>query len=120
MVGTLSRDRHQSLLHGSTMERERPRLPRNVRPRVYRCIESHEGERVHPNIRFRELLVNTLRSGIYQLLLVDTVPDMRDQCCPAYFKRFKMQIGNMLKETGSRTDGDRYNVQPQLINQSSR
>ena len=29
-------ERCQSLLHGSTMERERPRLPRKVRPRVHR------------------------------------------------------------------------------------
>jgi hypothetical protein len=34
--GNALAERCQSLLHGSTMERERPRLPRKVRPRVHR------------------------------------------------------------------------------------
>ena len=46
------------------------------------------------------------------LFLDDTVPDMSDQWCPAYFKRFKVQIGNMLKETCSLPDGDRHDVEP--------
>jgi len=46
------------------------------------------------------------------LFLDDTVPDMSDQWCPAYFKRFKLQIGNILKETCSLPDGDRHDVEP--------
>ena len=46
------------------------------------------------------------------LFLDDMVPDMSDQWCPAYFKRFKLQIGNILKETCSLPDGDRHDVEP--------
>jgi hypothetical protein len=46
------------------------------------------------------------------LFLDDTIPDMSDQRCPAYFKRFKLQIGNILKETCSLPDGDRHDVEP--------
>jgi hypothetical protein len=35
------------------------------------------------------------------LFLDDTIPDMSDQWGTAYFKRFKVQIGNVLKETCS-------------------
>ena len=46
------------------------------------------------------------------LFLDDTVPDMSDQWCTAYFKRFKLEIGNILKETCSLPDGDRHDVEP--------
>jgi hypothetical protein len=46
------------------------------------------------------------------LFLDDTIPDMSDQWCTAYFKRFKLQIGNILKETCSLPDGDGRDVEP--------
>src|SRR5256714_15376267 len=54
------------------------------------------------------------------LFLFDTVPDMSDQWCTAYFKRFKLQIGNILKETCSLPDGDGHDVEPELIKKSCR
>jgi hypothetical protein len=53
-----------------------------------------------------------LTSSEAGLFLDDTVPDMSDHCCTAYFKRFKLQIGNILKETCSLPDGDRHDVEP--------
>ena len=55
---------------------------------------------------------NTINQYLSAGLLDDTVPDMSDQWCTAYFKRFKLQIGNILKETCSRTTGDGRDVEP--------
>src|SRR5437868_11962474 len=71
-------------------------------------MESHEGERVNPNILLRGLFLD------------DKIPDMSDQWCTAYFKRFKLQIGNILKETCSLPDGDGHDVEPELIKKSCR
>jgi len=46
------------------------------------------------------------------LFLFHTVPDMSDQCCPAYFNRFKFETRNPLKETCSLPDGDGCDVEP--------
>ena len=63
-------------------------------------MESHEGELFNPNILLRRLFLD------------DTVPDMSDQWCAAYFKRFKLEIGNILKEACSLPDGDGRDVEP--------
>jgi hypothetical protein len=46
------------------------------------------------------------------LFLDDTIPDMSDQWGTAYFKRFKLETRNILKETCSLSDGDGHDVEP--------
>jgi hypothetical protein len=62
------RDRCQSLLHGSTMERERSHMPRKVlvaRPPMNGAPNRHAGSPEHPR-----------DAGLF---LEHTIPDMSDQ-----------------------------------------
>ncbi len=99
IVGALTRSVRVPL-HGSTMERERP-LGRFKRDRA-------STDEWSPTKASGSALTYS-EAGLF---LDDTVPDMSDQWCPAYFKRFKVQIGNMLKETCSLPDGDGHDVEP--------